>query len=227
MFDFPASPITGQVVTGPGGVQWQFDGTKWVVASGSGAGAGVTISDTAPPSPAPGAMWLDSVSGQLYIFYADPNSSQWIPASNQGGAPAILPPGVTNGSNAAAGQIGEVISASQATNTIANATWTSNTPVTLTPGDWDVVATAALNVSATPNDLTVWFLGFSTTLNGAPTQPIGASGQSITMAGVTIAAPRTRFNVTTSTTVYPTVYAARTGGGTCTVVTNITARRVR
>lgn len=35
-YDFPSSPTTGQIVTGPGGAQWQWDGVKWtVITSGS------------------------------------------------------------------------------------------------------------------------------------------------------------------------------------------------
>jgi hypothetical protein len=61
--------------------------------SGLNAGAGgfvvyavatgrVTISDTAPSSPATGDLWWDSVSGLLYIWYQDPNSTQWVNANN-------------------------------------------------------------------------------------------------------------------------------------------------
>lgn len=40
--------------------------------------ANVTISDTAPSSPSAGALWFNSVNGQLYIFYNDGTSSQWV-----------------------------------------------------------------------------------------------------------------------------------------------------
>jgi hypothetical protein len=42
------------------------------------SGASVTVGDTPPASPNPGALWWDSVSGNLYIFYQDPNTSQWV-----------------------------------------------------------------------------------------------------------------------------------------------------
>jgi hypothetical protein len=45
----------------------------------------VTISDTAPASPTAGKLWWDSVSGQLFIYYTDPNTSQWVAASNSSG----------------------------------------------------------------------------------------------------------------------------------------------
>jgi hypothetical protein len=61
--------------------------------SGLNAGAGgfvvaaaaigrVTISDTAPSSPAVGDLWWDSVSALLYLYYQDPNSTQWVNANN-------------------------------------------------------------------------------------------------------------------------------------------------
>jgi hypothetical protein len=50
-------------------------------AGGTGGSASITVSDT-PPALTNGAMWFDSVSTQLYIGYADPNSTQWVTANN-------------------------------------------------------------------------------------------------------------------------------------------------
>lgn len=78
--DFPNSPTVGQIFTGGMG-SWQWDGQKWVPNS---AGTGtVTISDTPPASPTVGSFWFDSVGVQLYVYYNDGNSSQWVPANNQ------------------------------------------------------------------------------------------------------------------------------------------------
>jgi hypothetical protein len=52
------------------------------------SGPPVTIGDTAPANPAVGALWWDSVGGQLYVWYSDPNTSQWVPTTNA----ASLPP---------------------------------------------------------------------------------------------------------------------------------------
>lgn len=38
MFDFPNTPTTGQVITGPGGIQFQWDGVKWVVINAGSPG---------------------------------------------------------------------------------------------------------------------------------------------------------------------------------------------
>lgn len=95
--DFPASPTTGQTYTSAG-VTWRFDGVKWVIVA-VGGGASVTISDTAPASPQPGALWWDSVGGQMYIWYNDPNTSQWVPTTNLGSVPEAPNDGQLYGRN--------------------------------------------------------------------------------------------------------------------------------
>jgi hypothetical protein len=42
----------------------------------------VSSGDTPPASPIPGQLWFDGISTQLYTFYNDGNSSQWIVANN-------------------------------------------------------------------------------------------------------------------------------------------------
>jgi hypothetical protein len=46
---------------------------------------GTTISDNAPSSPQPGQMWWQSSTGNLFIWYADANSSQWVQVGGGGG----------------------------------------------------------------------------------------------------------------------------------------------
>jgi hypothetical protein len=81
MRDFPNSPTNGQTYVGPGNVLWQFDGVKWLASQGGG-GVFVVISDTAPPNPAVGTFWWDSTAAQLFLFYYDGNSSQWVQANS-------------------------------------------------------------------------------------------------------------------------------------------------
>lgn len=64
---------------------------------GDGAGgARVTVNVHPPTTPQVGDLWFDPVSVQLYIWYTDPTSSQWVPVINQptggggGGAAAIV-----------------------------------------------------------------------------------------------------------------------------------------
>ena len=68
MIDFPANPTVGQVFQG-----WKWDGVKWISApsSGGSGGASITVSDTPPPNPTQGALWWESVNGQMYVFYND------------------------------------------------------------------------------------------------------------------------------------------------------------
>lgn len=40
-----------------------------------------TIGATAPGSPTVGDLWWDSVGAQLYIFYDDGTSAQWVVAN--------------------------------------------------------------------------------------------------------------------------------------------------
>lgn len=54
---------------------------------GGGGGASVTVSDTPPQNAIQGDLWWDSAEGNLYIYYVDPDSNQWVIASpNVGGA---------------------------------------------------------------------------------------------------------------------------------------------
>lgn len=77
--DFPASPNAGQIFQS-GGITWVWDGTKWAAAGVAGAPV-VYVGDTPPPNPGQGTMWFDSVSGQTFIYYTDPTSSQWVPSN--------------------------------------------------------------------------------------------------------------------------------------------------
>lgn len=43
----------------------------------------VSISDTAPSAPHIGALWFDAANLQLFIFFNDGTTSQWVPVINQ------------------------------------------------------------------------------------------------------------------------------------------------
>lgn len=80
MFDFPNTPTTGSIATAPTGAAYRWDGVKWVPL-GSGGAPSVYVSDTPPASPIQGTLWFDSAGGQLYVWYVDPNTSQWVPSN--------------------------------------------------------------------------------------------------------------------------------------------------
>lgn len=46
--------------------------------SGTGSGGGVSVADTVPNSPNQGNLWLDTITGILYVYYNDGDSAQWI-----------------------------------------------------------------------------------------------------------------------------------------------------
>jgi len=82
--NFPANPADGDFYEG-----FQYDGTfgVWKRVGGSGA-ASMTVSETPPTQGlTSGAMWLDSTTGNTYIYYEDGNTSQWI----QSAGPEVIP----------------------------------------------------------------------------------------------------------------------------------------
>jgi hypothetical protein len=91
MFDFPNSPVNGQTITMPDGTVRRWDGTKWM-AGASPTSPVILCSDTPPSNPQPNWLWWDSVGAQLYIYYNDGTSSQWVPAN----ATTAQIPGVQN-----------------------------------------------------------------------------------------------------------------------------------
>ena len=79
MVDFPANPTNGQQFTS-GGITWTYDGVKWTL----GGNSPIYFGDTPPANPVPGLLWWHSGSGQLFIWYVDPNSAAWVVAVNLG-----------------------------------------------------------------------------------------------------------------------------------------------
>lgn len=76
----PATPWTGQpIFETDTALSLVWDGDSWEAAGGGGGG--VTISATAPAAPAVGDLWWDSVNGELYVYYDDGTSSQWVAAA--------------------------------------------------------------------------------------------------------------------------------------------------
>jgi len=80
----PAGGTTGQVLTKTSTTNYA---ANWQTPAG---GASITVSDTAPGSPTPGALWWKSDIGQLFLYYQDPNTTQWVPAAP---APSLGAPG--------------------------------------------------------------------------------------------------------------------------------------
>jgi hypothetical protein len=58
------------------------DPAKLIISSTGGGGGGgnmsVYISDTPPPEASEGDLWFNSSSGEMFIYYVDQDSSQWV-----------------------------------------------------------------------------------------------------------------------------------------------------
>ena len=79
--NFPNSPSDGDRFSTAEGVTYEWDGTLsyWKLVGAEGA-AKVVVSETAPVA-LPGTLWWDSAAGELYVYYTDADSSQWVPAN--------------------------------------------------------------------------------------------------------------------------------------------------
>jgi len=87
---------------------WQAGQTpstrQMTLAQAFAAAGAVKIGATPPSNPYGGQLWFDNVGTQLYVYYTDPNSSEWVIANNSGMTGAYLPLGggtVTGGLNVA------------------------------------------------------------------------------------------------------------------------------
>ena len=146
--------------------------------------------------------------------------------------------GVTDGTNALAGYIGEVIQGTSALTAIATNTIANGASITLTPGDWEVYGNATFNFSAVQTQtgsgdlIGASISTTSLTLVDKQRQVLlvpaltisGGVTQSPAYAFVT---PRVRFNVTVNTLVYIVVQSPAITSGTMDFSSIITANRVR
>jgi hypothetical protein len=140
--------------------------------------------------------------------------------------------GVTNGANAAAGNVGEVIYSSIPVGSavsVSTAVPTNVTSVLLTAGDWDCDGNIVNNPSGTSPG--VFTGGMSTVSNTLPTPPAGGYAKMGGAAGVSgqseaIALSRQQYNISSSQTVYLVVNQSFSGG-TMSVYGQIYCRRMR
>ena len=143
--------------------------------------------------------------------------------------PTILTPtiqGITSGSNAGAGNVGEFISATASSFSLTTSTPANATSISLTAGDWDV--SGGFTITASSNVMSNAVCGWSTTSAGFGSpgtyMQVGmASGSVGTWAG---GIPVGRLNITSTTTVYM-VCEAIFSSGTASVGGIIQARRIR
>jgi hypothetical protein len=67
------APAAAEVLT--------WNGTAWEPALPPAPPMPVTIGYAPPAAASQGALWWDSVSGQLYVYYDDGTSAQWVVAN--------------------------------------------------------------------------------------------------------------------------------------------------
>jgi hypothetical protein len=135
--------------------------------------------------------------------------------------------GVTDGSNAAAGYIGEVITAIQSTPVVvANNTDTVVISISLTPGDWDVHSLGS-GYASTGNDYTAFITSNSSSTS--ITDSVGFYGASPTPGTESAFSLNyfARYNVTVNTTVNLLVRITGGSGAGFTAAGSIFARRMR
>src|SRR5262252_534410 len=78
VLDFPNSPTVGQQFAASNGALYSWDGTVWASQPQQQA---VYIGATPPVSPPTGEMWWRSDPDQnLYLYYDDGTSKQWVQA---------------------------------------------------------------------------------------------------------------------------------------------------
>jgi len=192
---------------------------------------GQFIGDTPPTTPIVGQLWWDSLGGQLYIFYNDGNSSQWVISNNNtAGAGIYLPLNggtltgnlsfantATNGivgtqtnDNAPAGSVGEYVSSQisfAARISLTSGAAANLTSISLTAGDWDVAGNVSYIAGGTTTTSST-NTGISTTSATLPDGSLIFYGPSGAAGALTGAAPMvTRLALATTTTIYLVVLA--------------------
>jgi hypothetical protein len=141
------------------------------------------------------------------------NGSSGIVIVTEYVALALPPPnyklGVMDGSNAAAGEIGECVQTTATQPSYASGAWTGLTSLVLSAGDWDVSATSMLFTNTAPGSW--WDFASEITTNsstGTGNLPNNVQSQFPPVAGRynLLSIPPVRFSLTSSTTIYLQVF---------------------
>ena len=114
-------------------------------------GGGVTVSNVAPATPFAGQLWFDSVGCQLYVWFTDVDTSQWVIAINNTGGPG--PQGATGpvGPQGPIGLTGGTFADAPSTGTLYgryNAAWVAALPAAGGDITGSLTVGAALSVGA-------------------------------------------------------------------------------
>jgi len=209
--NFPDAPTVGPpatTFTAPNGSVWVWDGVKWGPAATSSQGF-LALSG--------GTMQGDLVLNRDPVLALGAATKQYTDTK-------LAKLGVTDGSDATAGQIGEYLSVTQANNVaLTTATPKTVTTLALTAGDWDVWGYGGfLPVTGASTYL---FVGLGSSNNAMDLAAVGFAGTLNVTSTAYFPFTLTRVSTATPVTVYLTLQAAfpntANGGG------SIRARRMR
>jgi hypothetical protein len=199
---------------------WRGDGTWSTIAAGGDFVGPASSTDNA-------AVRFDLTTGKLgqnsALIIADTTGA--LSRSGNGGIPLQ---GTNTNDDAAAGYVGEYVSATVTTPSLVSSTNTNVTSISLTAGDWDVTAGFIFSGtgSTTSNDL--W-----ASINTVTATNVNTPGQASRYRGATLTDPiwaqaigPLRVSLTATTTYYLNCNA-QIGASTMTCTGTLRARRVR
>lgn len=225
--------VPGQVLTWNGS-QWEGQNPASAGVSSISAGSGisvnqstgaVTVTNSGVTSLTAGTgISVSGSSGGVTVTNTGPTLSSnntWTGTNTFNGGANIL--GVTNGSNASAGYVGQIVSSLVNSIAVPNSVDTVLTSIVLTPGDWDIQGLVSCNNSG-------FLIAFNAAVNTTPTI-VASTGFFLNGGGtfgpISMPIPYTPTNVTTTITVYLLARFAYASGPTALASGNIFARRIR
>ena len=180
-----------------------------------------------PASPTIGQTFTDPTTNLEWVW----DGTKWV-ASGLANAPFMPLFGVTDGSNAVAGQIGEVLQVLiSAAVTLTNSVQTNVGSIALPPGDWDLTGELWITHGNSPAP-TVLQTSLATTSGAFPAAPALNNTRHTLQAPfigtIQILPLRTiRVSLAASATFYLLGYAVYAAGGSATGNGVISARRAR
>lgn len=207
-------PLTtaGNITTTAGNIQGPAAGTTLSTLSGTSSGGTIALND--------------ATHGNAITFYisgvsmAAISPAGFTPSSTSG----IV--GTTSANNANPGSIGETVTANATAVSLTSATAANITSISLTAGDWDVEGNIYFNPAGTTVVSSI-ISGLNSTSATVPVTYLrGQTNVSFTGVPQTEWAPKQRFNLSTTTTIYLVGQASFTTS-TLTADGYILARRVR
>ena len=96
--NFPNSPANGDTHVS-GEKTFNYDAAKGVWNLEGNLKVALDITSTPPSSPSHGDLWMDETTGDMYTYFTDADSSQWIQVNGVGAVGAAGGSGVTTYAN--------------------------------------------------------------------------------------------------------------------------------